>query len=198
MHTGPVSPRLRFARFEFVRTSGELYREGTPVHLQEQPSQILAALLERPGELVSRETLRQRLWGSETFVDFEHGLNTAVRKLRQALGDAADAPVFIETLARRGYRFIGQVESMPAVVGAAVPARMGPVRHLPLAAGSSASYGPAGSRLLASSRLRRLSAGGRRVGLPSRHRPRALAASQRTSPSCPFASWPTPAGTHGI
>ena len=129
MHTDPVSPRLRFARFEFVRTSGELYREGIPVHLQEQPSQVLAALLERPGEIVSRETLRERLWGSDTFVDFEHGLNTAVKKLRQALGDSADAPVFIETLARRGYRFIGQVESMPSVVGAAVPARIGAGGH---------------------------------------------------------------------
>ncbi len=81
-----------------------------PIRLQEHPRQVLLTLLERPGEVVTREDLRERLWKSDTFVDFEHGVNTAVKKARQALGDSAEAPQFIETLARRGYRFIGRVE----------------------------------------------------------------------------------------
>ena len=92
--------------------AGELYRDGQRVRLQEQPRQVLAALLERPGEICAREDLRERLWKTDTFVDFEHGLNTAIKKVRQALGDSAEAPRFIETLARRGYRFIA-----PVVVG---------------------------------------------------------------------------------
>src|SRR5262245_3549419 len=103
----PPHPRLRFGRFELDRSAGELYRDGRPVRLQEHPLQVLIALVERPGEVVTREQLRERLWKSDTFVDFEHGLNTAVKKARQALGDSADTPQFIETLARRGYRFIG-------------------------------------------------------------------------------------------
>jgi DNA-binding winged helix-turn-helix (wHTH) protein/TolB-like protein len=101
---------MRFGRFELDRTAGELYRDGRRVRLQEHPRQVLVALLERPGELVTREELRERLWKSDTFVDFEHGLNTAVKKARQALGDSADSPKFIETLARRGYRFIADVQ----------------------------------------------------------------------------------------
>jgi len=76
------------------------------VKLQEQPFQVLVALLQRPGELVTREELRTKLWPADTFVDFDHSLNAAVKRLRDALGDSADAPVFVETLARRGYRFI--------------------------------------------------------------------------------------------
>jgi DNA-binding winged helix-turn-helix (wHTH) protein/TolB-like protein len=101
---------VHFGRFELDRAAGELYHDGTPVRLQEHPRQVLIALLEHPGELVTREDLRERLWKSDTFVDFEHGLNTAVKKARQALGDSAEAPQFIETLARRGYRFIGPIE----------------------------------------------------------------------------------------
>ena len=103
--------RLRFRNFEFEPNTGELYRDRRVVHLQEHPRQVLLALLERPGDVVTRDQLRERLWGADTFVDFEHGLNTAVKKARQALGDSAETPEFIETLARRGYRFIGQIDS---------------------------------------------------------------------------------------
>src|SRR5262245_11516891 len=102
--------RLRFARFVFDRSTRELYVDGTRVPLQEQPSQILNALLHRPGEIVTREDLRERIWNADTFVDFDHGLNTAVKKIRRALGDSAEVPSFIETLPRRGYRFIAPVE----------------------------------------------------------------------------------------
>ncbi len=97
---------LQFGPFQFDVAAGELYRQGERVRLQEQPRQVLAALLERPGEIVARDELRERLWKTDTFVDFEHGLNTAIKKVRRALGDSAEAPVFIETLSRRGYRFI--------------------------------------------------------------------------------------------
>ena len=106
--------RLEFGSFEFDIAAGELYRRGERVRLQEQPRQVLSALLERPGEIVTREELRERLWKTDTFVDFEHGLNTAIKKVRRALGDSADAPSFIETLARRGYRFIGSIDPGPA------------------------------------------------------------------------------------
>jgi Tol biopolymer transport system component/DNA-binding winged helix-turn-helix (wHTH) protein len=101
--------RKRFGIFEIDLETGELYRNGARLKLQEQPFQMLAMLLERPGEVVTREALRERLWPADTFVDFDHGLNTATKKLRQALGDVADNPRFIETLARRGYRFIAPV-----------------------------------------------------------------------------------------
>ena len=108
---------------------------GDRFRLQEQPSQILAALLERPGEVATRDDLRQRLWSSETFVDFEHGLNTAIKKVRQALGDSAESPQYIETLARRGYRFIAPVEQVqenPGDVGFTPIARRGPSARLML------------------------------------------------------------------
>ena len=101
--------RLQFGAFEFDLSAGELYSEGQRIRLQEQPRQVLAALLERPGQIATREELRERLWKTDTFVDFEHGLNTAIKKVRQALGDSAETPRFIETLARRGYRFIAPV-----------------------------------------------------------------------------------------
>ena len=113
--------RLQFGPFEFDVAAGELYRLGQLVRLQEKPRQLLVALLERPGEIAAREELRERLWKTDTFVDFEHGLNTAIKKLRQALGDSADAPEFVETLARRGYRFIAPLrtkEVRPVVIEA--------------------------------------------------------------------------------
>jgi DNA-binding winged helix-turn-helix (wHTH) protein/TolB-like protein len=110
MHTSREGDRVRFGRFEFDPATDELFSNGSPVRLQEKPRQVLAALLARPGEVVTRDDLRERLWKSDTFVDFEHGLNTAVKKARQAIGDSAEAPAFIETVARRGYRFVGQVE----------------------------------------------------------------------------------------
>lgn len=115
MDSHTARPRLQFGRFEFDVAAGELYLWGQRVRLQEQPRQVLAALLERPGEIATREELRERLWKTHTFVDFEHGLNTAIKKVRQALGDSAEAPEFIETLARRGYRFIAPVGPLQAV-----------------------------------------------------------------------------------
>jgi cholera toxin transcriptional activator len=98
---------IRFGVYEADLHSGELRKHGIRLRLQDQPFQVLCMLLERPGELVTREELRQRLWPADTFVDFDHGLNTAVNKLRDVLGDSAANPRYIETLARRGYRFVG-------------------------------------------------------------------------------------------
>src|SRR6187401_2470038 len=101
----------RFGTFEVDMRSRELWKGGIRIRLQDQPFEILAMMLERPGEVVTRESLRQRLWPAGTFVDFEHSLNAAVKRLRAALGDDADNPRFVETLHRRGYRFIGSLES---------------------------------------------------------------------------------------
>jgi len=98
-----------FGTFEANLSTGELRKGGAKIRLQEQPFQILAALVERPGEVVTREELRTRIWNADTFVDFDHSLNTAVNKLRDALDDSAVNSRFIETLARRGYRFIAPV-----------------------------------------------------------------------------------------
>jgi DNA-binding winged helix-turn-helix (wHTH) protein len=100
----------RFGLYEIDLVSGELRKEGSRVRLQEQPFRVLAMLLERPGEMVTREEMRTRLWPGDTFVDFDHGLNTAVNKLREALGDAAVNPRFVQTVARRGYRFIAPMQ----------------------------------------------------------------------------------------
>lgn len=102
----------RFGIYEADARSGELRKSGVKLKLQEQPFQVLAMLLERPGEVVAREELRQRLWPADTFVDFDHSLNTAINKLRDTLGDTAANPRFIETLARRGYRFIAPVQAV--------------------------------------------------------------------------------------
>lgn len=102
--------QLRFAIFEINLESGELSRRGQRVPLQDQPFAVLAMLLERPGEIVTREQLRERLWG-RTIVDFDHGLNKAVNKIRRALGDSAECPRFVETVARRGYRFLADVRA---------------------------------------------------------------------------------------
>jgi len=101
---------IRFSTFEVNFHTGELRRRGQKIRLQEQPLQLLAALLERPGELVTREELRGKLWPADTFVDFDHSLNAAIKRLRDALGESAERPIFVETVARRGYRFIGNVE----------------------------------------------------------------------------------------
>jgi len=107
----PHLNRKQFGTFELDLESGELRRAGIKLRLQDKPFQLLVLLLERPGEVVTREAVRGRLWPADTFVDFDHGLNTAVRKLRQVLGDSAENPRFIETLARRGYRFVAPVTS---------------------------------------------------------------------------------------
>jgi DNA-binding winged helix-turn-helix (wHTH) protein/Tol biopolymer transport system component len=101
----------RFGVFELDLRAGELRRQGLKVKLQEQPFQVLAQLLEKPGEVVTREELRNRLWPADTFVDFDHSLNAAIRRLRDALGDSAESPRFVETVARRGYRFLAPVSS---------------------------------------------------------------------------------------
>ena len=104
---------VHFAAFVVDLQAGEVRKDGVKVRLQEQPFQILSALLERPGEVVTREELRKRLWSGDTFVDFEHSLATAVKKLRRALGDSAAHPHFIETLPRRGYRFRAALDAKP-------------------------------------------------------------------------------------
>lgn len=109
-HSSPFPQIARFAQFEVDFRAGELSKEGHRIRLQEQPLQVLAMLLEHPGKVVTREELRQKLWPSDTFVDFDHGLNSAVARLREALNDSAQRPKYVETLARRGYRFIGQLE----------------------------------------------------------------------------------------
>src|SRR5580693_4305467 len=101
---------FRFGAYEAESGSGELRKSGVRLRVQEQPFQVLLMLLERPGEVVTREELRQKLWPADTFVDFDHGLNTVINKLREALSDSAANPRFIETLARRGYRFVAPVE----------------------------------------------------------------------------------------
>jgi DNA-binding winged helix-turn-helix (wHTH) protein len=101
---------LHFGVFEANLQESELRKDGMRIKLQDQPFQILSILLERPGETVSREELRQRLWPADTFVDFDHSLNSSIKKLREALGDNSDNPRFIETLHRRGYRFIAPVD----------------------------------------------------------------------------------------
>ena len=103
----------RFGIYEVDVRSGELRKNGAKLKLQEQPFQVLAMLLERPGEVLTRDQLRQRLWPADTFVDFDHSLNTAINKLRDSLGDSAANPRFIETLAKRGYRFIAPVQVAP-------------------------------------------------------------------------------------
>jgi Tol biopolymer transport system component/DNA-binding winged helix-turn-helix (wHTH) protein len=108
------SDRARFGPFEVDLHTHELWKFGTRLKLVGQPFEILTVLLSRPGELVTREELRDRLWPSDTFVDFNHGLNAAVNKLREALSDSADIPRYIETLPRRGYRFVAAVEWLPA------------------------------------------------------------------------------------
>jgi cholera toxin transcriptional activator len=100
----------RFGIFELDLSAGELRKSGVKLRLQGQPFQVLALLLERAGDVVTREELQQKLWPSDTFVDFDHSLNTAINKVREALGDSASSPRYVETLARRGYRFIAPVQ----------------------------------------------------------------------------------------
>jgi len=108
----PSALKYKFDPFEADVNAAELRRSGTRLKLQLQPFQVLVALLERPGEVVTREELRQRLWPQDTFVDFDHGLNTAMAKLRDVLGDSASNPRYVETIAKRGYRFLGAVEAV--------------------------------------------------------------------------------------
>src|SRR6202035_3349898 len=106
------SRTVRFGAFEADLHSGEVRKSGNRVKLQDQPFKVLQILLERPGDLVSREELQTRIWPEETYGDFDHAVNVAVGKLRTALGDCADNPSFIETVPRRGYRFVAQLEGV--------------------------------------------------------------------------------------
>src|ERR1035438_1439525 len=110
---------IRFGVFEVDLQEAELRKSGIRIKLQEQPFQILTMLLVRPGETVSRDEVRRKLWPADTFVDFDHSLNSSIKKLREALGDDSENPRFIETLHRRGYRFIAPVDTprAPAVEG---------------------------------------------------------------------------------
>lgn len=108
------APRFSFGPFEYDSPSGELRKHGSRLRLQGQPCQILSILLECPGQVVTREEIQRQLWSGTTFVDFEHGLNAAMNKLRQTLGDSADQPRYVETIPGRGYRFIGPIQRAPA------------------------------------------------------------------------------------
>src|SRR6266436_5533811 len=106
----------RFGAFEINLQSGELRKNGMRLRLSGQPFQVLAVLIERPGELVTREELHSKLWLADTFVDFDHGLNNAVARIREVLDDSSDAPRYVETVPRRGYRFIAPLADLPVVV----------------------------------------------------------------------------------
>jgi len=114
----PLQEKIRFGVFDVDLRAGELRKHGLKIKLQEQPFQILQILLEHPGDVVTREEIQERLWPSDTFVDFEHGLYNAIKRLREALGDSADTPRLIETLSKRGYRFIGPVNGAESHGGA--------------------------------------------------------------------------------
>lgn len=115
--SGSQDPLVRFGEFVADLQAGELRKVGSNTRLTGQPFQVLVVLLDRPGRMVTREELHRRLWPADTFVDFEHGLNAAVNRLREALGDSADSPSFIETLPRRGYRFIAPVSRTSEPLG---------------------------------------------------------------------------------
>jgi cholera toxin transcriptional activator len=115
---GSVEKKIfRFGAFEADASTGELRKAGIRVRLQEQPFQVLLLFLERPGEVISREEIQQRLWPSGTFVDFDHSVNTVINKIREALNDSASNPRFVETLAKRGYRFMIPVNANAPAVG---------------------------------------------------------------------------------
>jgi DNA-binding winged helix-turn-helix (wHTH) protein len=120
---------LRFGIFEADLAAGELRKNGAKIRLQEQPFQMLRFLLERPGEVVTRQDLRDKLWSNDTFVDFDHSLNTAVKKLREALNDSASSPRFVETVAKRGYRFLAPVDIVAAAEGANIAVANEPAMH---------------------------------------------------------------------
>jgi DNA-binding winged helix-turn-helix (wHTH) protein len=138
MGTQPsLASKAVFGPFEYEDVSGRLTKYGIPLRLQGKPLQILSLLVSRPGEIISREQLQRHLWGGTTFVDFEQGLNSAINKLRQALGDSADHPRYVETLPGRGYRFIAPIDrtSTKSVLEMAAPASLlriepKPSRHL--------------------------------------------------------------------
>ena len=137
----PTVRIARFGVFELDLTTGELRKNGAKLRLQEQPFRVLALLLERTGDVVTREEIRHKLWPADTFVDFDHSLNTAVNKLREVLGDSASSPRYVETLARRGYRFVAPVQTeanhgassaKAASIGNLAPADLHPELEVPI------------------------------------------------------------------
>src|SRR6202140_5174723 len=134
-HTSHASKMVRCGVFEIDLKAFELRKHGLRLKLAEQPFQILAILLEQPGEVITRDELRERLWPGDTFVDFDHGLNNAVMRLREVLGDSPENPRFIETLPRRGYRFIAPVEEIHTaskpILGGEPQANSSAVLHAP-------------------------------------------------------------------
>jgi cholera toxin transcriptional activator len=129
----PQPPRrYRFGVFEADTATGELRRQGVRIKLNAQPFQVLCMLLERPGELLTREQISSELWPDGTFVDFEHGVNSAMNRIREALGDSAGNPRFVETLARRGYRFLAPVERIDPITPEESPSTSEPLPPTPL------------------------------------------------------------------
>jgi DNA-binding winged helix-turn-helix (wHTH) protein len=126
----PSEGRLSFDAYHVDFRTGELRKHGRKIRLAGRPFQILALLLEQPGELLTRKELQSRLWPADTFVDFEHGVNAAIQTLRRALCDSHKNPRYIETLPRRGYRFIGPVERIQADAAAQAPSSVGDVRRV--------------------------------------------------------------------
>jgi DNA-binding winged helix-turn-helix (wHTH) protein len=128
---------FQFGVFEASEATGELRKHGVKIKLHSQPFKVLLLLLENPGEVVTRKDIQQRLWGNDTFVDFEHGLNAAVGKIREALNDSASQPRFVETVAGKGYRFIGQVQQpdlrneLPASLPETKPSLLNELHELP-------------------------------------------------------------------
>ena len=154
-HQEKTAVRFRFGLFEADAESGELRKSGIRIRVQAQPFRVLVCLLERPGEVVTREEIQQRLWGTDTIVDFDHSLGTAINKLRESLGDSAENPRFIETLARRGYRFIAPVTLVGAGPVERIPAGLEfPSGALPAADAAPARVPPAAERAPALRRWR--------------------------------------------
>src|SRR5947209_18763955 len=129
----PTATSFRFGLFEVDSRTGELRKQGRQLKLRGRPFDILVLLLARGGDVITREELRQELWQADTFVDFDHGLNSAVNRLRETLGDSAENPRFIETLPKRGYRFIAPIE-VPLASASAVTAPPAPSTLPPLPA----------------------------------------------------------------
>src|SRR6266496_2965726 len=140
----------RFGLFEADSRTGELRRQGRPLKVRGRPFDILLLLLRRAGDVVTRDELRQNLWPVDTFVDFDHGLNSAVNRLREALGDSAENPRFVETLPKRGYRFVAPIEVPVALAGPAPPDVV-PVLEPSSPVGAAAT--PARRRVSAPSRI---------------------------------------------
>ena len=152
------SRRLSFDEFEVDLRSGELWERGNRLRLQDQPFQVLRVLLERRGEIVTRDELKQTLWPADTFVNFDDGLNTAVRKIRDALGDSAEKPRYIETIPRRGYRFMGCLSDLrPVVVSSpAEEMNVSPVQEFSCSDPSAPVVLPAPAHLLTDRKSTRL------------------------------------------